>query len=400
MHRLRFRPLSNPPVITAIGLLLGSSLCATADAQTVSPYTFRASQNFKADDNLYRTTNNTVSDKISATGVGFLMDQTFSRQRVRMDLSATHNSFKDNTQLNNNEYGTEVRWNMATGNNISGDFSWKGEQKLADFTPGATEKNIQRNNILAAKLQLGMESLWALEGGGAHRKLTFSSKASDAAELSANSGNFGVRYNPSDLVSLGLGYRKTSGEYVNTPDDFDRNDIDLTAKIALSGISSFNGRISKTKETHTFNKNLDANPITSAIGMEWKPGGPFSLDLQALRDTNAGIGTSESTLETSTEQQAPLTTSLQGIVHWDVSPRVLTNLTLSTSNRKLEAFTPSGYLSGSDTTRFIGVGVNYFPARWVKLQATFGKESRSTNSPLSADYDAKLGSIGAELRFN
>lgn len=377
------------------------------------PYTFIASQRFKQDSNLFRVKPNSetkvteTSETISSTGLGFQMNQLFSRQRVIMDLGLNHNIYRNNDHLNNTDYQTALRWDMVTGGELSGDLRWNGSQKLGDFgqaTPGSTAKNLERNRVLSGRLQLGMNSLWSIEGGAAYRKLTFSSKESFAQELNATSGNAGIRYNPTDLLSLGLGYRKTKGDYFNTEESFDRNDIDFTARVAPNAISAFTGRISRTTQNYDLNNTLDSNLLTSAIGMQWRPGGSVGFDFQVLRDNNAGIGTGESTLETSTAAQAPITTALQSIVRWDITPKIVSNLTLRTSQQSLTipdttSTTPGATKESADRTNFYGVGVDYTPIRWLKIQGSVGQEKRSGGEARPA-YSATLGAIGAEIRLD
>ena len=399
------RPLSLRPLVAALAL---GAVALPGVAQTVSPYTFTASQRFSSDSNVFRRESGREdSDRISATSAGVSVNQPLGRQQLVADLNATRYNYSKINQLDNTGYNALVKLNLASAADLSGDLSFQQSQAQSAFVLNQTEKNLERNRIVSARGQLGMNSLWALEAGAAVRNVSESSRAFDDAELKAKSGNIGVRYRPSDLISFGLGYRRTNGNYLygavdasGNPDEFKRNDIDFTTKWTPSDITAVTARVSKTDQTHTVRTPRDQSLVTSALTMNWKPTGILGVELQWLRDTNEAIGTTGSTLETSSSGQAPITNAFQLVTNWNWSPAVQGLARFKVAKRSFDSALGQ---SGSDNTRSFGLGLTYLPVRYLAIEAGAARETRSSsnaNVTNSNPYNVNTAFIGLGLRLN
>lgn len=399
------RQLSLRPLVAALAL---GATALPGLAQTVSPYTFSASQRLSSDSNVFRRESGREdSDRISATSVGVALNQPLGRQQLVADLNATRYNYSKINQLDNTGYNALVKLNLASAADLSGDISFQQSQAQSAFVLNQTEKNLEQNRVVSARGQLGMNSLWALEAGAAVRNVAESSRAFDDAELKAKSGNIGVRYRPSDLISFGLGYRRTNGNYLygavdasGNPDEFKRNDIDFTTKWTPSDITAVTARLSKTDQTHTVRTPRDQSLITSALTMNWKPTGILGVELQWLRDTNEAIGTTGSTLETSSSGQAPITNALQLATNWNWSPAVQGVARFKVAKRSFDSALGQ---SGSDNTRTLSLGVTYLPVRYLAIEAGGARETRSSsnaNVTNSNPYNANTAFIGLGLRLN
>lgn len=395
---MRFAPLAFAAAV--------ASLPTVSAAQTVSPFTFVASQRFRSDSNVFRVANGVQRDVVSETGLGFEIDQPIGRQRFITQLHAKRNNYKNFDQLNHTGYDALVKLDLATAGDLSGDLSYSQTQQMSAFEQNQFEntvdKNLERNQVVSGRLQLGLASTWVLEGGGAHRSLRNSrdTTAYNASELDANSVNLGIRYRPSDIFTFGLGARRTSGKYPKYPvaaDEFDRNDVDFTARWTPSGATTLQGRVSKTSETHTLRQPAEQDLVTSALGVEWRPTGLIGFDLQYLRDTNDAIGTTGATLQTSTFGNAAVTSAVQLTTRLEISATTMATLTLRNARRDLD----NQFITGTDNTRLTSLGLAYTPSRVWSVQMGVGRESRTTtNVNLSAPYSATTGYLGAEIRLN
>ena len=399
------RQLSLRPLVAALAL---GAVALPGVAQTVSPYTLSASQRFSSDSNVFRRESGREdSDRISATSVGLAVNQPLGRQQLIADLNATRYNYNKINQLDNTGYNTLLKLNLASAADLSGDITFQQSQAQSAFVLNQTEKNLERNRVVSARGQIGMNSLWAIEAGAAARNVAESSRAFDDAELKAKSGNIGIRYRPSDLISFGLGYRRTNGNYLygavdasGNPDEFDRDDIDFTTKWTPSDITAVTARLSKTDQTHTVRTPRDQSLITSALTMDWKPTGILGVEFQWLRDTNEAIGTAGSTLETSSSGQAPITNAFQLATKWNWSPAVQGLARVKVAKRSFDSALGQ---SGSDNTRTFGLGLTYLPVRWMVIEGGVSRESRTTsnaNVTNSNPYDTNIAFIGLGVRLN
>lgn len=404
------RPFILRPLAAALALsALSITVCGPVQAQTVSPYTFTASQRFMTDSNVYRredTSANKQSDRISATSLGLKVDQPLGRQGLIVDLNATRYKYNQLDSLNYTGYNGLLKLNLATAGDVTGDIGIQQSQSLANQTVNQSE-NLERNRVISGRVQLGMTSLWSVEAGAANRKVDESDEAFRAAELKANSANLGLRYRPSDLISFGIGYRKTKGDYLygpvdanGDPDAFDRDDIDFTARWTPSDITTVNARLSHTNQSHTVREPRDQTLLTSALSMTWQPTGILGFELQWVRDTNEAVGVAGSTLETSSSGQAPITNAFQLALTANWSAQVQGIARAKVAKRSFDSALGQ---SASDNTTSFNVGLTYLPVRYLFVEAGVGTEKRtSSNEALtnSNPYKVNTGFIGLGLRLN
>ena len=382
-------------------LVAGAALlvcCGAAMAQTVSPFTFVAAQRFTKDSNVFRTTSNEQSDRISATTLGLNVDQPIGRQRLVARFGVTRNAYGTNDNLDNTSSNVLTRLLLATAEDLTGELALSQTNRLGDFAANTTEKNMERNRVISANAQLGASSLWVIEGGVAARDLAYSRTANAAAELKATSLNAGVRFNPSPASSIGLGVRKTSGEYKQSANEFDRRDVDVTLRWNPSDLSSFSARVSRTQDEAP-GQRPERSLVTSAVGFQWQPTALLGFNLQVLRDTNEGVGTVGSTLESSSTYNGTITTAGQLTTTLELTAALNANLTFGTAKRDLT----TNLADGSDSTRTVGLGLAYTPARWVTVQVGTKNERRTTDQGIqlfSVPYKATTSYIGAEFRLN
>ena len=112
-----------------------------------------------------------------------------------------------------------------------------------------------------------------------------------------------MRYRPAGALVLGVGVRRTLGEYPNfrqpvgggfTPEGFEANNVDLTAEWPLSGASRVDARFSLGKNKFDTLAVGNYDGLTGALTWNWKPTGRTGLVMGVTRA--AGDEASLSTL--------------------------------------------------------------------------------------------------------
>ncbi|MBC7993948.1 MAG: hypothetical protein H7Z15_11985 [Rhizobacter sp.] len=283
--------------LLASGCLLAAATCATAQEEA-SPYYVGVSQAFTHESNLRRTATNEISETISSTGVLAGVNQRFGRQRLRADASAQTNRYRTDSTLDNKSYGLAAELNWETVEFLSGTVRYNTRNSLTNFArdTGDTIISDLTTDEAAATVRYGVTSYLALDAGFTHRKLKYDNPELSDRNFSQDTVNAGVNWIVGAKLTLGVALRSTKGdtpEYRVTPDaspandELKRRDVDLLATWVPSGFSTFNVRVSSTKETRSLATTGELSETTGLISWAYQPTGRLNFTTSLSRDTGA-----------------------------------------------------------------------------------------------------------------
>ena len=388
---------------------------ATAQASDPNPYYIGVSQGFTRDSNVARTPSATTSssDTISSTGLTAGVNQPFGRQRLRVDASVSANRYATNSSLNNTGYGINAALDLSTIERLSGTLRYSNNQGLANFysplNPVLTDRNVQKTQEFAASALLGGVTVLSFTADLSHRTLSNSALSYRAQEYSQNAGSVGVRYRFSGALDAGVALRMTRGSYPNFPalgggtqsDDLSRRDIDLTSTWTPTGLTTVNGRISLSRQTHSVAASRDFSGTTGAVTVQYKPAGRLSYTASLSRDT----GTENSFFTTVSpngsvislaNDSSQITTLFSLGANYDVTAKIQANA--SVRIQSLQVGTAGLGNNGTDSVSGFGLGLTYNPVRNLVIAASIGTERRSAGSVLSNDY--RSNTIGISAKYS
>lgn len=385
--------------------MLGAFAADPALAQA-RPFYVGASQVFERDSNLFRSPDGTKDDDVISTSSLLAgLNMPLSRQRLFVDGLLRHQRFFDNDQLDNTGYGLRAGVDWETIGNLSGTISYAMNQTLASFTDDSgpavtTTDNNERNRQFLARARVGIASPLALEGTYTYRERDYSARSFDAAEFDQYAVSAGLLFRPSGALTLGVAGRATRGEFpraLGTPgafqdDEFDRNDLDLTAVWAVTGLSKFAARLSVSNEDHDLVKQRDFSGVTGALTWEYKPTGKLTFTTDLVRDTGTEASFNGFTFgETgAVGNNAEISKSAQVRARYDVSAKIIVNALARYTKREL-------VFADSDKTGRLSLGATYTPARGWLLGCDFAYEKRGGQT--ANPYDANVVGCSAQLRL-
>lgn len=399
---------------------LGVFTSSAALAQT-SPYYIGIAQAYSHESNVFRvaTGQPETSDSYSTTSLLAGVNQPFGRQRFFTDAIANFNRYRDNKQLNNTGYGLVTGLDWETIEKLSGRIGYTVNENMARFGadqgPALTTKNMERSQELLARGQYGLASLLSIEGSLAHRQLDYSAEEFAFQEFKQDAASLGVLYRPSGLLTLGAAARHTKGRYpfavtvspgVFQPDDFSRNDIDLTAVWLPTGLSTLTARLSYTKATHDAVASRDISGTTGAIRWDYKPTAKLAFTTELIRDSGAESSFNQlvqsSTNSVGNNSQLSTSALFRGLyeatakIQIEVNARyverdLVNTFALTTGAASTEA--------GSDKLGELKVGLRYAPSRSLLFGCAFGYEKRGSSSPLSYGYTSDTASCSAQFKL-
>lgn len=404
------RKLELVPVLLLAILALAVTRNVLAQA---NPYYIGVGQAFTYEDNLFRVAEGRTetSDVYSTTSLLAGIDQPFGRQRFYTDAVIRHNRYRDQDTLNNTGYGLDVGLDWETIERLSGKLAYTVNEKLARFGVDQGpliigEPNEERSQQLLARAQLGGEALLALEGTLMHRRLDYSAPAFSFREFNQDSASIGVQYRPSGLLVLGAALRATRGEFPSLADEFDRNDVDLTAVWTPSGLSKLSARLSYTQEEHNQFISRDLNGLTGALSWEYKPTGKLVFTTDLIRDSGTESSFSSTGAETSTPTgtSSRLSTAARVRVLYEATAKIQLEGNVQFVHRDLVSTTTiaGGGTStepGTDRTTELALGARYMATRSLLFACSVGTERRraSVNSTVSYPYSAGKASCSAQF---
>lgn len=392
-------------------------LCACAAHAETSPWYVGARETVTRDTNVFRTTD-ALSDTIFSTGLFGGLDEQIGRQRLRANLAANWNRYRNVDQLNHTDGQAGLRLDWETIDHLSGDLQVNHNRSLyRDFSlaTNAQQKVIVNATDAAFNARLGVVTAWTLEAG------IFGSRTRFDAPLQASDINYdgyraGARYAPSSISSIGLAYRRTKGKYPNSANtgDFDRDDVDLLLNWEPTGTSTFAGRVSRTKIDYP-NLGTHSNSLTTGeLTYRWNPGSRLSLDASLVRDSNAGQAVSDFGVgglvvgsQQSADTRVATTTGLAA--HYDLTGKIKLGLDLRHVDRKLDTTVTDTFLgqtsvtphSANDRTDSVGLNAVYDATRALQFSCGVTHIKRSVGGPdaavLTYPYSVNLTSCSAQF---
>lgn len=369
-------------------LAAGAAQGVHAQEQGSSPYYLGASQAFTRDSNILRRTK-ADSDTISSTGLRAGIDQAFGRQRALVGMEVKRNRYNSNTQYNNTEYDANGRLDWSTIGNVSGTLSASSNRSLYRNTNYlGTERNLRTTNGVALQAVVGTVTRWSFDGSLTTNRSRYS--ATEELNLRQNGAGLGVRFRPSDALSLRTGVRRTKGTYTNPPvggiaNDFTRDDIDFDSLIELTGASRLMTRLSATRTDYEAVGGRDFKGWTGSLGWNWRPTGKLQFDLTAARDNAVGSVNQYAQLTNDYAGDTRISNSLGLRAAYELTSKIAFNAGVAYARRTLDnAFfvalgQPAG--SGKDRTKTANLSFRYLPLRNVELGCGVAWEDRDVTAP-------------------
>lgn len=406
-------PMQRWPRI-AFGLTLVPCVCLAQER----PYAFGLHQVFTHDTNVFRVAEGQLrlSDTSSSTGVLGEVVVPAGRQRLYASGNIRENRYRRTGSLDNTSYGIEAGLNWATVERLSGTVSAARSESLAtyglDNQARTTAKNIQTSTQLGAIARMGLVTRLSLEGAVQHRKLEYSAAEYLPLNLEHDQASLGLRHSYDASLTFGAGVRYGRGRYPEfqqvapgqfSADRYKRRDVDLSTTWLPTGQSTFIGRLSFGRQTHTQATERSFSAATGSVSWDYRPTGKLQLLTTVIRDTGSESGFRDSINNTSPtgNDNSRLSTALQLAARYDVAAKFQMSGAVNRTERSLADTSASGgsaaSRAGDDLARVVSVGLKYAPNRNWTLECGVTKEARSTNTSLSYAYDAKTARCSAQF---
>lgn len=370
-----------------LGVVALAALAAGQAAAETSPFIFRVSEQLTYDSNIFRTQDNEKRDLYSTTALTAAIDQPYGRQRYLASATVNGQVFKNQDQLNNVGYELQAGMDWEAASRLSGDLRVMSTRSLvsyANYNQGQTdrEKVMQTTNTANFRARYGLAAPFAVEGTLAYRSIGMSGEQLDNQEVRNGTAGAAVIYQPSDLLSLGLGVRYSDGKYPyytadRAPDPYTRTDIDLTVRWKLSGLSTLDGRFTSSNEKHSDLPLRDFNGFTSQVSWLYQVTGKTQLGLTYRRDTGNNTDFVDNASSGTTIYGSPsrLTDTVGLNARWDATAKIRVTADASFGHDSYSF--SDGQDAGSGNTRGFRLAANYQASRALLFSCGAGYAKRT-----------------------
>jgi len=407
------------PVALAVALLC----CGAAGAET-SPYTLGASIAFGRDDNLFRAPEGDETSDRWWTGALFgAVDQTIGRQRLRLKANVNRSVYDERTDLDNTGYGLTFDWDGQTAESISWNLGAMARRALASYgtvlEPAGRVRNLEDMAQINAGLKIGMQAQWVAGLVASYRQVDYSAPVYAADEYRVASLGGYALWNPAGPLTLSFGPRFSQGRYPNAlalgngqfrEDQFDRRDLDFTAKYVPTGASTLTARVSLTDQEFDVATDRDFRGATGYLTWDWEATGKTRLRAIASRDTGSETSffTSDilGTPQRGTGDTSQVTNALTARVDYQATAKITLALggqfarRFLKSSSRLDDGSTIVDETGQETSSSVLFAVLYAPTRNSLLGCEFGHHRRKTDTPLSSPYTANTVLCSGRLAFD
>ncbi len=401
--------LRSPLVLALLAL---HALPALAES---SPYYAGATLGLSHVSNIYRSAGAGDSDTVTSAGLLAGLDQQLGRQRLTVDGSLQDNRYRNNSSLNNSSYSLRSGLDWQTVGRLSGTVSASSSRSLADFNVGGGvnpifAKNTERNDEYSAFARLGTSTRYTFEAGFTRRTRDFSAVEYARLVYQQNTTSLGVYATPGANLRLGLVGRRTLGqnpsypvgltfnpsipalEIVYAPNDYRRNDVDLTLSWNTGGASALNARLSASRTRNSLTQLTNFSGTTGALGWTWQALSKLQLSAQVARDSG------QETLVRSADVNRVYTNWQLGAVY-AATAKLSLNASVS-SNRSTRANSDNSPLSDNyEKARSQSLGLRWAYSRSFSLGCQYNHSSRDSSVAQYVYSANSLGCTGQALIY-
>lgn len=364
-------------------LALAAAMAAHAET---SPYSLGASISVTHDSNVFRSTDQPVSDTTRSAGLVASLDQPIGRQRLFANATVSANRHVSLGRLDNTSYALTGGLQWESVQHLSGLLRYTANSGLANYglanAPRTEERNVQHAQQWTATARWSLHSHLALEGSFEHRSLDYSAQAFAPLDYRQDVAGIGLQFGAAGPVLFSAGGRLTRGVTPNfhaveggfEADRLQRSDIDLAATYRAAKTAA-TLRISFSHESHSQESYPGFSGVTGALEVEFRPTPKLLLSAGASRDTGSAttfyrFGANAGGLQVDTSR---LTTSAHLAASFAITPKIR----LGASARASRGSQSSDFGSTADQTTTFDLSAEFQMLRFLRLACDAAREIRS-----------------------
>lgn len=318
------------------------------------------------------------------------IDKTLGLQRLRAEVLAARNEYRENDYLNFTTVNGSGSWQWAFGNHWWGVIAASQSEASRSFADSRTfEQSINTFHRYSADANYAFHPAWSIGAAAVMITSRYSDDASTASEYDEEIIEAKLTYRTPTLSQLALVVSHLDGTYPNQTDvttrdtDYEQQDIQLRGDWRLSALSRIFGYIGVADREYP---NLSARNYSGVVGRlayDWKVTETVGLNLMVRRELGA---------EGDLVDNFVLTEAVVVTPTWSLTPALTLGARFERRERSFGGDPGFGVIadvSKDDVTDIIGGGLTYVPRKFLSLQLTYQYEQRESDISLR-EYDVDI----------
>lgn len=399
---------THPFKTIAAGLLL-TGLAGAAQAQITpwsdallspadpaQPLRWQVGGQWQHDDNVLRSSQGALADRVWVAHAGLRFDQTYSLQRVELRADLDAYRYDRSSGLNFNALNYLAAWHWAWGPRWSGRLASERRQwvdRLGDASANGLIRRSETSDLAQAQYRLSPS--WRALAGVYERRLDNTDPRGLEPDSTVRGGELGLRYLlPSDS-SLAYRLRQGQGSYSGASvlaavGDFTEREHVIDGSWAATGALRLQGQFGHLAREHAQEPGRDFSGWLGRLGAQWQITGKTTVYAGLMRELAA-----YQSLDASYYEGYRLFVSPQ----WQASAKTWLRVRLEQGERSYKGALPGTLASGrQDRLSISSLELQWQPLRALNLMASIQRDERRSNIA-GADFRARIFALSAQARF-
>lgn len=378
---------------------LSSLYIAGAMADEFDTLQFSAAVNRTWDNNLFRLSNNEISDQITTYNAGVKLDKSYSQQRFIVNLNYIDNKYQTNEFLDFNTLNYDAAWQWTLTPALTGTLSSSKTKSLAGFADFRTfAQNIRTTENDQFRAEYSPHKVWALIAGVTKSKSTNSQIFNAVAGVDSNAFDYGARYNfPSGTSVTFLGHKRSSdiqrtlNPITFLDNGYSENEFEWDVVFRPTGKSNLSTKLAYFSRDYNNFSERDYGAWLGFIRYEVFMTGKIKVNSELSRQ----IGAFETIYSTYSATDA-LTLNLS----YFLSEKLIFGLNGRYAERDFKQAVQAGLPSRNDEERSLGASLTWQPIKSVGLIFSSVKSSRDASTDYNSfDYNDMTSSVTIDLKI-
>lgn len=360
---------------------------------------FNASVNKAWDNNLFRLSDNEVSDQITTYTAGVHIDKQYSLQRFIVNLNYVDNKYQRNDFLDFDTVNYDAEWQWALTPSLTGSLYSSKNKTLNGFSDFRSfTQNIRTTEINRFRAEYSPHKVWALIAGLTETDTDNSQTFNAVAQYSATAFDYGARYTYPSGSNLSFLGHKRNGQFQRPlsqvglfDNGFTEDEFELDFVLRPTGkskLSSKLGYLSREYDNFTV-RNYDS----------WLGYVRYDLLLTGKVKANFDLSRLVNPFETNYSTYT-VTDALQVGLSYDYSEKVIFNLNTRIAQRDFRQSVVPGIDKRADDEKSFSGSITWQPIRNIGFTLNSIKSSRNASSAYNNfDYDDVTTSVIVDLKI-
>lgn len=374
----------------------GISLISQADE--LDTLQFRASVNKAYDSNLFRRSNNEVSEQITRSTLGIKFDKAYSLQRLTLDFYLVDNKYHENDYLDflAKNYNGAFLWSLTP--RLTGSVTSRRTQSMNNFGDFLNNtRNIRTITNNEFRMKYSPHQVWSAILGLSQNKLENSQVFTAISDFDAIGLDYGLGYDfPSGAYIKFLAHNRR-GDFKSRPLDpsiafdngYKENEYEVDLFLQEEGKDKLSAKLGHVSREYNNYSVRDYDAFVGYIN--------YDLILTGKIKSSFGLTRIAAPFETLNTTYS-LTDALTARLTYDFSSKIQAGLNLRYAERDFEGRAQFDTSGREDKEHSYGAFVSWNPTKNVGFSLNSTKSTRdSTVSRF--DYDDTLTSINVELKI-